>query len=31
MAGLKVELKTSKLYCPFDDVARGVGIVEDGP
>jgi hypothetical protein len=24
-------LKTSKLYCPLGDVARGIGIVEDGP
>jgi hypothetical protein len=24
-------LKTSKLCCPVGDIARGVGIVEDGP
>jgi hypothetical protein len=31
VAWLEVELKTSKLCCPLGDVARGVGIVEDGP
>jgi hypothetical protein len=31
MTWLKVELKSSKLYCPLRDIARGVGIVEYGP
>jgi hypothetical protein len=31
VAVLEVELKTSKLCRPLGDVARGVGIVEDGP
>jgi hypothetical protein len=31
VAGLEVELKSSKLCSPFDDIARGIGIVEDGP
>jgi hypothetical protein len=31
MTGLEVELKASKLCCPIGDIARGVGIVEDGP
>jgi hypothetical protein len=31
VAELEVELKSSKLYSPLGDVARGVGIVEDGP
>jgi hypothetical protein len=31
VAGLEVELKTSKLCRPLSDIARGVGIVEDSP
>jgi hypothetical protein len=31
VAGLEVELKSSKLCSPLGDVARGVGVVEDGP
>jgi hypothetical protein len=31
MSWLEVELKSSELSCPLGDVARGVGIVEDGP
>jgi hypothetical protein len=31
MAWLEVELKSSELGCPLGNVARGVGIVEDGP
>jgi hypothetical protein len=31
VAGLEVKLKSSKLCSPLGDVARGVGIVEDGP
>jgi hypothetical protein len=31
MAGLEVELKSSKLYSPLGNVARGVRIAEDGP
>jgi hypothetical protein len=31
MAGLEVELKSSKLCSPLGNVARGVGVVEDGP
>jgi hypothetical protein len=31
VAGLEVELKSSKLYSPLGDVARGVRVVEDGP
>jgi hypothetical protein len=31
MAWLEVELKSSKLYCPFGDIACGIGIVEYGP
>jgi hypothetical protein len=28
---LEIELETSKLCSPLGDVARGVGIMEDGP
>jgi hypothetical protein len=31
MAWLEVKLESSELSCPLGDVARGVGIVEDGP
>jgi hypothetical protein len=31
VAGLEVELKSSKLCSPLGDIARGVGVVEDGP
>jgi hypothetical protein len=31
VARLEVELKSSKLYSPLGDVARGVGVEEDGP
>jgi hypothetical protein len=31
VVGLEVELESSKLCSPLGDVARGVGIVEDGP
>jgi hypothetical protein len=31
VAGLEVELKSSKLCSTLGDVARGVGVVEDGP
>jgi hypothetical protein len=31
VAGLEVELKSSKLCSPLGDVARGVGVVEDSP
>jgi hypothetical protein len=31
VAWLEVELKTGKLCCPLGDVARSIGIVEDGP
>jgi hypothetical protein len=31
VAGLEVELKSSKLCNPLGNVAHGVGVVEDGP
>jgi hypothetical protein len=31
VVGLEVKLKSSKLCSPLGDVARGIGIVEDGP
>jgi hypothetical protein len=31
VAGLEVELKSSKLCSPLGNVTHGVGVVEDGP
>ena len=31
VAGMEVELKSSKLCSQLGDVARGVGVAEDGP
>jgi hypothetical protein len=31
VAGLKVKMKSSKLYSPLGNVARCVGVAEDGP